>query len=351
MTVPDYDVFISFKNLLPDGRPTRDSIIAREVYDYLFERGLLVFLSNISLESLGTSEYKKAIDDSLDKAKVLVAVGTSKENFESRWVRYEWDAFLNEILSGVKSTGCVFAYVEEVDIYDLPFALRQVQTFKHTTGTLEALFKFISNALGKDVEIPRIHASSILKPEHLQVGGKSSIVGRDIDMVELFIPSGRMGPPLSAVSVNYNWNSSDCYPRSACIKNSFEAIGHNWGGIYWQYPENNWGTVPIVGRDLSGFTQIVFWAKGQGGGEKIEFFALGIGRDRSSGNPITPYPDSSPVVTIGFQTLSAEWVQYRIDLRGKDLSYVVGGFGWVTNSSANPQGAEFFLDAIKYLSQ
>jgi hypothetical protein len=82
-----YEVFISFKNLMPNGEPTRDSMLAREVYDYLSAKGLSVFISNVSLERLGISEYKKAIDDALDVAQVLVAVGTSRENLEWRWVR------------------------------------------------------------------------------------------------------------------------------------------------------------------------------------------------------------------------------------------------------------------------
>ncbi len=93
MQPANYEVFISFKNLLPDGTPTRDSVLARQVYDCLLGKGFSVFLSNVSLERLGTSAYKKAIDDALDVARILVAVGTSRENLEWRWVRYEWDSF------------------------------------------------------------------------------------------------------------------------------------------------------------------------------------------------------------------------------------------------------------------
>lgn len=69
MGITDYDVFISFKNLMPNGEPTRDSALAREVYDYLTAKGFQVFLSNVSLERLGISEYKKAIDGALDVAR------------------------------------------------------------------------------------------------------------------------------------------------------------------------------------------------------------------------------------------------------------------------------------------
>lgn len=32
----------------------------------------------------------------------------------------------------------------------------------------------------------------------------------------------------------------------------------------------------------------------------------------------------------------------------KDLTHIIGGFGWVTNSAENPSGATFYLDEIKY---
>ena len=149
-----YDIFISFKNLLPDGTPTRDSAIAREVYDFLEKKGFSVFLSNVSLERLGISEYKKAIDDALDVASVIVAVGTSREHLEWRWVRYEWDSFFSDILSGFKPSGRVFAFIEGMRILDLPRSLRQAQTFVNEPGALDALFNFISNALEKSPAEP-----------------------------------------------------------------------------------------------------------------------------------------------------------------------------------------------------
>ena len=94
-----YDVFISFKNLDERGVPTRDAQLANEVYNFLRSKGLSVFISTVTLESLGVSNYKKAIDDALDAASIMVAVGTSTENLNSEWVRYEWDGFDNDILS------------------------------------------------------------------------------------------------------------------------------------------------------------------------------------------------------------------------------------------------------------
>lgn len=153
---------------MPDGNPTRDSVIARQVYDFLETKGLAVFLSNVSLERLGISEYKKAIDDALDVSRVLVAVGTSRDHLEWRWVRYEWDSFFSDILSGFKPSARVFAYIEGMRILDLPRSLRQAQAFVNGAGALDALFNFIANALeetpAKPPDKPELRAERPLDP-------------------------------------------------------------------------------------------------------------------------------------------------------------------------------------------
>lgn len=85
-----FDIFISFKNLNEKGVPTRDAELANEVYDFLTRKSLSVFISTVTLESLGASDYKKAIDEALDGASIVVAVGTSTENLNSQWVRMGW---------------------------------------------------------------------------------------------------------------------------------------------------------------------------------------------------------------------------------------------------------------------
>lgn len=78
---------------MSNGAPTRDSQLAQLLFEHLSSRALSVFFSAVSLERLGVSAYKRAIDDALEAAKTLVVVGTSSENLNSDWVRYEWDAF------------------------------------------------------------------------------------------------------------------------------------------------------------------------------------------------------------------------------------------------------------------
>ena len=155
------------------------------------------------------------------------------------------------------------------------------------------------------------------------------------------------------------------------IKNTFSpSRSDSWGGVYFQNgvllpgdgaPRDNWGDYPNAGYDLRGATQLTFWARGAQGGEHVEFFAFGIGRNPQNGNPLKPYPDSSPKVTLCglvgrdpgatpcFITLQNTWQLYTITLTRLDLSYVLGGFGWVTNAPQNNGRAiTFYLDDIRY---
>lgn len=154
-----------------------------------------------------------------------------------------------------------------------------------------------------------------------------------------YIPSGWMGdvPDISFIDT---WTDNP-HSGSSCIKVVYSnkaSNGTRWGGIYWQSPANNWGSKK-GGFDLTGATKLTFWARGENGGERIEEFKLG--------GIIGDYPDSD-AAGIGPVILTKDWKQYTIDLRGKDLSYLSGGFCWATNLDVNPDGATFYLDDIVY---
>lgn len=153
--------------------------------------------------------------------------------------------------------------------------------------------------------------------------------------------------------------TQDVHSGITCIKASYNCgIYPNWGGWYFmngilqgsdRTPSLNWGDYPDAGIDLSGATKLTFWAKGAVGGEKVEFFCSGIGRNSGNGTPTNPYPDSSPKISTGYVTLNNYWTEYTINLTGYDMSYVLGGFGWVTNDvQNNGQNINFYLDDIQF---
>ena len=154
-----------------------------------------------------------------------------------------------------------------------------------------------------------------------------------------YIPSGYMGD-YSDIKIE-TASFDNPHAGTTCMKITYSSAasqGARWAGVYWQSPANNWGDKK-GGFDLTGAKKLTFWARGAKGGERIEEFKLG---------GITGlYPDSD-IAGIGPVMLTPEWKQYEIDLNGKDLSYISGGFCWATNLDVNADGATFYLDDIKY---
>lgn len=171
----DYHVFISAKNLGDDGRPTQDREVAYALWEFLTRQGLRVFFSNVSLERMGVSGYTQAIDDALDRAQVLVVVCTSGAYANSKWVRYEWDSFLNDIRSGIKPDGQVFVYLIEETIRNLPRGLRHTQCIEHGADGFGRLSRFIANATGQHsiVEV----SSHATQPIPMSVVSPSDLAG------------------------------------------------------------------------------------------------------------------------------------------------------------------------------
>lgn len=147
--------------------------------------------------------------------------------------------------------------------------------------------------------------------------------------------------PLSGLTcIRVNINGSIVSGWAGCYFLNGVLSGNNWN------PELNWGTYPSAGVDLRGATVLTFWARGENGGEKVEFYAFGVGRDTNTGAALVPYPDSAAKISLGTVTLSGDWKQYTIDVSGSDLSYVLGGFGWSAVSKTTP--VVFYLDNISY---
>ena len=164
-----------------------------------------------------------------------------------------------------------------------------------------------------------------------------------ININDIFIYTGWMGD-----GENFNRSLLNFEPFYAdnphsspiCTKFSYVFGPQKWAGIYWQNEPNNWGDEPGNDYSSKGFKKITFWARGETGNEVVEFKAGGINE------PEKKYKDSFSV-TLGRQTLSKEWKEYKIDLSQADLSSVIGGFCWVARAEYN-SGKEiiFYLDDL-----
>jgi len=157
-----------------------------------------------------------------------------------------------------------------------------------------------------------------------------------------YVPSGYMGD-YRAVTMNQYW-SHHAHDGKTCIRVTYRGTvsgGVGWAGVYWQSPVNNWGSVPgSTGYNLSRARRLTFWVRGTTGAENVQFLVGGI---------TGKHGDSlQPAVKTQVLLLSTTWQQVTINLAGKNLTHIIGGFGWVASAQEDPNGAVFYLDDIVY---
>jgi len=168
------------------------------------------------------------------------------------------------------------------------------------------------------------------------------IFGESPGASSTYVPSGFMGDEeaMKVKTADFSAPLTSSKTGTGCLVVEIKAQGREgWAGLYWQTPANNWGKIKGAGYDLSAAKRLTFWARGEKGGEKITQVKMG--------GLIGPYPDTDEA-SIGPLRLNKEWTQYVIDLTGKDLRHIVGGFAFSVRRSDNPRGAVFYLDEIIY---
>ncbi|MCX7940897.1 MAG: OmpA family protein, partial [Endomicrobia bacterium] len=152
-----------------------------------------------------------------------------------------------------------------------------------------------------------------------------------------YAPTGYMG---DASDINMSASNEvltlNGYP-SLKLRYSPRGI-QKWIGIYFQNPAGNWGSYK-GGYDLRGAKKLVFYARGDTGGEIISY--VGIGGIKGK------YPDSD-VLQVGPVKLTKDWKKYTIDLKDKNLSYISGGFFFVIETKDNPLGCTIYFGDIFY---
>ena len=157
-----FDIFICYKETDSYGKRTLDSVLAQDLYYQLTQEGYKVFFSRITLEDkLGTA-YEPYIFAALNTAKIMVVIGTSKENLNSVWVKNEWSRFL--ALTKKDNSKVLIPAYRDMDPYDLPdeFSHLQAQDMSKL-GFMQDLIRGIKKILAKDekiVVIPQNNATN-----------------------------------------------------------------------------------------------------------------------------------------------------------------------------------------------
>lgn len=195
---------------------------------------------------------------------------------------------------------------------------------------------------------PEVYDISAGKP--VQIAAKKTklplvVYGESNGQSGTFIPSGYMGDAsaLKMISsdISAPLSSTDTSKvGETCLKIKYSGKGPaGWAGIFWMTPANNWGKIKGAGYDLRKAKKLTFWMKGEKGGERVSSIKFG--------GIVGAYPDTDSGSRDSIK-LKSTWTRYEIDLAGKDMRHIVGGFVFTVTRGDNPRGATFYLDEIAY---
>jgi hypothetical protein len=152
----------------------------------------------------------------------------------------------------------------------------------------------------------------------------------------VYAASGFMG---NAGAIGMKLDATD-KPHSGktCLEVKYNST-KEWGGVLWQSPANDWDGAEPGGANLTGATSLEFWARGDAGGEVVNF-VMGVLDGAQA------YPDTAKAELPNVK-LSKEWQKFTMPLNGRDLSRIKTGFGWSLAAQGNP--VKFYLDDIRYV--
>jgi len=121
-----FDVFICYKESDENGKRTKDSALAQDIYYQLTDAGYKVFFARITLEDKLGQEYEPYIFAALHSAKVMVVVGTKPEYLNAVWVKNEWSRYL--ALMRTERSRLLIPCYRDMDPYDMPEELSMLQS-------------------------------------------------------------------------------------------------------------------------------------------------------------------------------------------------------------------------------
>lgn len=138
------DVFIAYIENDDQGRRTRDSIIAQELFNKMEGAKITAFYQRISAENLSGDDFETVCKVSAAQSKIILLVGTNKISFEKLIEEYS-DQFHDKTVIPVYS---------DMSAYDLPPELNKLQALNfNNVGAVSDMIKRILQILGRREEI------------------------------------------------------------------------------------------------------------------------------------------------------------------------------------------------------
>lgn len=137
------EVFICYVESDSQGRRTKDSVIAQDIYNKLQNAKITTFYQRMSVADLLAEDLKTTCQFAISQSKIIIVCAASKENFITLLDKYR-EEFTNKKIIPVYAS---------INAYDIPEELGNLQAVNYDNiGALTDLQKNLLHFLGRETE-------------------------------------------------------------------------------------------------------------------------------------------------------------------------------------------------------
>jgi len=150
------EVYICYSENDERGRRTKDSLIAQEIYQILESKNINTFFERVSATNAVGDDLELLRRNAINKSKVIIVVGTSRENFEI--IAKEFGEFF--------ASKKIIPFFSDITPTDIPQSISKIQAVNYDSiGWNIDLVKGILNVLGREneIEIEKLYSKSKTK--------------------------------------------------------------------------------------------------------------------------------------------------------------------------------------------
>lgn len=138
------DVFICYTESDDQGRRTKDSILAQDIYNCLQNANIHTFYQRISVADLVGADFFKVYFKAISDAKIIIFLATSKELFQK---------LLEENKKYIKNKK-IFPVYADIKVNDIPEELAKLQAINYDSiGAKSEIVKNILHSLSRENEL------------------------------------------------------------------------------------------------------------------------------------------------------------------------------------------------------
>lgn len=200
-----FDVFICYKETNErTGQRTKESVIGQNLYDDLCSRGIKTFFARVSLEDVLGQEYEPHIFAALSSARVMLALGSSRDNFYAPWVQNEWSRYL-EYLINDKNRVLIPCFID-MNAHDLPMEFSSLQAQDlGKVGATQDIIRGIEKILSKSSSTDNSASIPVTesKSEALFERGKIALHNKEWSKAQGFFDEVLNNNPRNAAAYMY----------------------------------------------------------------------------------------------------------------------------------------------------